>query len=64
MATIGVGSEPHFDAAGRPADGRMVHLGRDTPFGLVLRSSCGREALEAAIPDQLGLSLMQHAHTE
>jgi hypothetical protein len=71
-ATIGVSHDPPRDAQGRPASGRMVHLGRDTPFGLVLRSSfwlgggveAPPEVLREQIPDQLGLSLMQHSHTE
>ncbi len=71
-ATIGIGPEPRRDDQGRPADGRMVHLGRDNEFGLVLRSSfwlgagaeAPPEALREAIPDQLGIDLMHHAHTE
>jgi DAPG hydrolase PhiG domain len=71
-ATIGIGAEPLRDAAGRPANGRMVHLGRDNAFGLVLRSSfwlgggveAPPEVLRESIPDDLGISLMHHAHTE
>ena len=71
-ATLGIGEEPMRDDQGRPANGKMCHLGRDTEFGLVLRSSfwlgggvdAPPEELRAAIPDQLGLSLMAHAHTE
>jgi DAPG hydrolase PhiG domain len=71
-AMIGIGEEPNRDEQGRPANGRMVHLGRDNQFGLVLRSSfwlgagvdAPPEALRELIPDELGLSLLQHAHTE
>jgi hypothetical protein len=71
-AVIGIGEEPNRDSAGRPANGKMCHLGRDTPFGLVVRSSfwlgagvdAPPEVLREAIPDELGLALMQHAHTE
>jgi hypothetical protein len=72
-ATLGMGKPgSHFDDQGRPADGKMVHLGRDNGFGLVLRSSfflgggvpAPPEVLREAIPEQLGLDLMFHAHTE
>jgi hypothetical protein len=71
-ACIGIGEEPPRDDRGRPANGRMVHLGRDNEFGLVLRSSfwlgggvdAPPEVLREQIPDQLGIDLMQHANTE
>ena len=71
-AQIGIGPEPLRDERGRPNMGRMAHIARDTPDGLVLRSrfwlgaGTGLEpaALAAAIPDAIGLQLMQHAHTE
>ena len=71
-ATVGIGTEPLRDERGRPANGRMVHLGRDNDFGLVLRSSfwlgggveAPPEVLRALLPDQIGLDLMHHAHTE
>lgn len=71
-ATLGTGPEPRRDEQGRPADGRMVHLGRDNGFGLVLRScfwlgtglDAPPEALREALPEQLGLALMVHSHAE
>jgi hypothetical protein len=71
-ATLGTGPEPRRDEQGRPADGKMVHLGRDNEFGLVLRSSfwlgggvdAPPEVLREMIPEQLGIDLMFHAHTE
>ena len=37
-AHLGIGDDPPRDEAGRPLNGRMVHLARDTPYGCVLRS--------------------------
>jgi hypothetical protein len=50
----------------------MCHIARDTDSGLVLRSrfwlgatlGLSPEETAAAIPDELGLGLMQHCHTE
>ena len=39
LADIGLGAEPPLDERGRPLGGKLVHLGRDTPFGMVLRSN-------------------------
>jgi hypothetical protein len=71
-ATLGTGPEPLRDEQGRPANGKMIHLGRDNEFGLVLRSSfwlgggvdAPPEVLRETIPEQLGIDLMFHAHTE
>src|SRR4051812_40325060 len=37
-AQIGIGSDPLRDDRGRPNNGRMAHICRDTPDGMVLRS--------------------------
>jgi hypothetical protein len=71
-AMIGIGDDPLRDDRGRPNMGRMAHICRDTPSGMVLRSrfwlgegtGLPAEALREAIPDTMGLDLMQHAHTE
>lgn len=71
-AQIGQGAEPLRDDRGRPNNGRMVHITRDTPDGMVLRSrfwlgagaGAPPELLREVIPDAMGLGLMQHAHTE
>jgi hypothetical protein len=71
-ARLGAGEEPPRDALGRPAMGRMCHIARDTPDGMVLRSrfwlgcdlDLSPEDRRAAVPDTLGLQLMQHAATE
>jgi hypothetical protein len=67
-----MGEEPLRDERGRPNMGRMAHIARDTPDGMVLRSrfwlgggsGLPPDALRAAIPDEVGLGLMRHAHTE
>jgi hypothetical protein len=71
-ARMGIGDEPPRDDRGRPMNGRMTHVARDTPFGMVLRSRfwlgeglrAAREVLEAALPEATGLGLMKHANTE
>lgn len=71
-AQLGIGPEPLRDERGRPSTGRMAHIARDTPDGLVLRSrfwlgagtGLEPERLVRVLPDGLGLGLMQHAHTE
>lgn len=68
-AHIGIGHDAPLDDRGRPMGGRMAHIARDTATGVVLRSrfwlgaGLPREAAQE-IPEQLGLDLMQHAHTE
>jgi hypothetical protein len=71
-ADIGLGAEPPRDERGRPVGGKLVHLGRDTPFGLVLRSNfwlghglpLAPDELEREMPMRLGLNLMKHSSQE
>jgi hypothetical protein len=68
-AHIGVGHDAPMDDRGRPVGGRMCHVARDTEEGMVLRSRfwLGEGAppeAAAAIPEAMGLDLMQHANTE
>ncbi|HEX3688707.1 MAG TPA: hypothetical protein VHV28_03395 [Solirubrobacteraceae bacterium] len=71
-AMIGIGTDPLRDERGRPNMGRMAHICRDTPDGMVLRSrfwlgagtGLPAEQLSEVIPDTMGLDLMVHAHTE
>jgi DAPG hydrolase PhiG domain len=71
-AQLGMGADPIRDERGRPNMGRMAHIARDTPDGMVLRSrfwlgagsGLPAEQLEQMIPDAIGLGLMQHAYTE
>lgn len=72
LADIGLGAEPPRDERGRPLGGKLVHLGRDTPFGMVLRSNfwlghglpLPPEEIEREIPLQMGLNLMKHSWQE
>jgi hypothetical protein len=64
-AHVGFGEDPPRDERGRPIGGRLAHIGRDTEWGMVLRSRfwLGVGA-EEPVPDAVGLGLMQHAYTE
>jgi DAPG hydrolase PhiG domain len=71
-AQIGFGADFPRDQRGRPNSSRMTHIARDTEDGMVLRSrfwlgggtGLPREVLLEAVPDFIGLGLMQHSHTE
>jgi hypothetical protein len=49
-AQIGMGEEPLRDERGRPNNGRMAHICRDTPDGMVLRSRFWRGGGPACRP--------------
>lgn len=67
-AGIGFGNNVSLDRAGVPVAGRMIHVTRDTPEGMVLRSrfalglDCAQTGHE--VPDEIGLGLMRHCHSE
>ena len=65
-ANVGMGPEPPRDEQGRPLGSRLIHLGRDTAFGLVLRSNffLGWGIDDPDIPEQAGLNLIEHSHAE
>jgi hypothetical protein len=64
-AHVGFGEDPPRDETGRPLGGRLAHIGRDTEWGMVLRSRFWLGVgLPEPVPDQVGLGLMQHAYTE
>lgn len=73
-ARIGAELEPPRDPDGRVLGGRLLHVGRDTPQGMVLRSHfylghdlAGVQALDELrqlLPDELGLGLLEHSNTE
>ncbi|MBB6486890.1 DAPG hydrolase family protein [Rhizobium lusitanum] len=67
-AGIGFGDRVVLDPAGVPITGRMMHVTRDTPDGLVLRSrfALGLDAAQTGheVPDEIGLGLMRHCHSE
>lgn len=60
------------DEQGRPVGGQYVGVGRDTPYGLVLRNHywfgdtlpLPKEQLEEMFPLQLGLNVMNHDMNE
>lgn len=67
-AGIGFGDDVETDEHGVPIGGRMMHVTRDTPDGLVLRSRfvLGLDSDKGghAVPDEIGLGLMRHCHSE
>lgn len=65
-ANTGFGVEPPCTEDGRPLGGRLVHVGRDTAFGLQLRSHfwLGWGLSQPDVPDKLGLGLLKHSHAE
>ena len=65
-ANVGFGAEPPRDEDGRPLGGRLVHVGRDSAFGMQLRSHfwLGWGLPDPDVPDEVGLGLMKHSHAE
>ena len=73
-ARIGAELEPPRDGEGRVLGGRLLHVGRDTQHGMVLRShfflgqdlagAKAPEELAQLLPDQVGLGLLEHSNTE
>jgi hypothetical protein len=53
------------DEQGRPHGVRLLHVARDTPWGMVLRTRfwMGVDGPEP-VPEEIGLALMQHSGTE
>lgn len=60
---------------GRILGGRLLHVGRDTPWGCALRShfymgqdlpAAGKtpEEVKALVPDEFGVALLQHCYNE
>lgn len=73
-ARVGLDLEPPRDDEGRVLGGRLLHVGRDTPQGMLLRShfylgqdlvgTQSPQELAETIPDRIGLGLVKHASTE
>lgn len=72
---VGFGAEPPRTEAGEILGGRLIHLGRDTPWGMTLRShffmgqdlpSLGQspQEVEAAVPTEFAPALLQHCYNE
>jgi len=63
-AGIGFGDDVVLDDAGVPTGGRMMHVARDNHEGLVLRSRFVLGLDAHPVPDEIGLGLMRHCHSE
>ncbi|KXX62204.1 DAPG hydrolase family protein [Rhodococcus sp. LB1] len=72
---ISSGHEPPRDETGRVLGGRLIHIGRDTDWGLALRShfylgadlpAAGLDPteVELALPTEMAVGLLQHAYNE
>jgi hypothetical protein len=70
-----MGHQPPRDPEGRVVGGRLLHICRDTPWGMVLRShffigqdlptaGLGPDQISAEIPDAFAVNLVQHAYNE
>ncbi|MFM2288795.1 MAG: hypothetical protein RL684_1938 [Pseudomonadota bacterium] len=74
-ARIGLSHQPARDPAGAVLGGRLLHIGRDTPWGLALRShfylgqdlpALGKSPSEIStiFSDEFGRGLLQHCYNE
>ena len=72
---VALGHEPQRDNTGGMIGGRLLHIGRDTPWGCALRSHfyLGQDlpglgmdpaAVEVEFSDQFGRALLQHCYNE
>ncbi|MCP2622491.1 DAPG hydrolase family protein [Mycolicibacterium smegmatis] len=75
LGRVGTGHHPPRDTSGKILGGRLLHVGRDTPWGFALRShfhlgtdlpAMGLTPSEVAaeVPDELGRNLLLHAYNE
>lgn len=71
----GLSHDPKRDKDGAVLGGRLLHIGRDTPWGLALRSHfyMGQDLpalgvkpaeVEKAFPQEFGIALLQHCYNE
>jgi hypothetical protein len=72
---VGFGWEAPALPDGRLLGGRLLHIGRDTPWGCALRShfylgqdlpDAGKspEEIRQTVPDEFGIALLQHCYNE
>lgn len=72
---VGMGWEAPALPDGRLLGGRLLHIGRDTPWGCALRShfylgqdlpGLGKspQEIREMVPDELGIALLQHCYNE
>jgi DAPG hydrolase PhiG domain len=75
LARIGMSHQPGRRPDGAILGGRLLHIGRDTRWGLALRShfylgtdlpgsGASRARVEELVPTELGVALLQHAYNE
>ncbi|MFB9686787.1 DAPG hydrolase family protein [Amycolatopsis plumensis] len=75
LGRVGFGHEPARSETGAVLGGRLLHVGRDTPWGLALRShfflgqdlpgaGATPDEVQAEVPTELGVALLQHAYNE
>lgn len=75
VGRVGIGHEPDRLPDGAVLGARLLHIGRDTEWGLALRShfylgqdlpltGATPEEVEEQVPTELGISLLQHAYNE
>ena len=74
-ANVGFSHDPERDAEGNVAGGRLMHIGRDTPWGCALRQhfflgqdladqDTPADEIAAAFPDPFGPAVLMHAYEE
>lgn len=72
---VGTGWDAPRGADGEVLGGRLLHIGRDTPWGLALRShfflgqdlpamGMSRADIEKEVPEEFGIALLQHCYNE
>ena len=72
---VGMGHEPPRDQAGTVQGGRLLHIGRDTGWGLALRShfhlgtdlpqtGLDPAEVEVQVPFEMATGLLEHAYNE
>ena len=72
---VGMGDAPERTGSGEILGGRLLHMGRDTPSGMTLRSHFylgedmpaqghSAEGIKAAFPDAFGKALLMHCYNE
>ena len=75
LARIGVSHDPPRTEGGEVIGGRLLHIGRDTDWGLALRShfyigldlpglGMTADQVEEQVPTDFGVALLQHAYNE
>ena len=75
LGRVSIGGDPERRPDGAVLGGRLLHVGRDTPWGLALRShfylgadlpaaGAAPADVEREVPDAFGIALLQHAYNE